>query len=76
DQYWAWHELGDIQYEVRHSWHGSPAHSSYVVNTRKLLKMELLTGGNVVLDLSKALIRIDLEEYIAVYRYRHSQQQG
>jgi hypothetical protein len=74
DQYWAWHELGDMQYEVRHSWHGSPAHSNYVVNTRKLLKMELLTGDNVVLDLSKALIKIDLEEYIAVYRYRHSLQ--
>lgn len=74
DQYWAWHELGDVQYEERHSWHGSPAHSNYVVNTRKLLKMELLTGGDVVLDLSKALIRVDLEEYIAVYRYRHSLQ--
>lgn len=74
DQSWTWHELGDIQYEVRHSWHGSPAHSNYVVNTRKLLKMELLAGDNVVLDLSKALIKVDLEEYIAVYRYRHSLQ--
>lgn len=74
DQNWKWHELGDVAYEVRHSWHGSPAHSNYVVNTRKLLKMELLTGGHVVLDLSKALVKVDLEEYIAVYRYRHSLQ--
>lgn len=73
---WSWDELGDIQFEVRHSWHGSPAQSNYVVNTHRLLKMELLTGDNVVLDLSKALIRIDLEEYIAVYRYRHSLQQS
>jgi len=74
EQSWTWDQLGDIEFEVRHSWHGSPAHSNYIVNTHKLLRMELLTGEQQVIDLSRALIRGDLEEYIAVYRYRHSLQ--
>lgn len=74
EQSWTWDQLGHIEFEVRHSWHGSPAHSNYIVNTHKLLRMELLTGERQVIDLSRALIRGDLEEYIAVYRYRHSQQ--
>lgn len=74
EQSWSWDVLGEIQFEVRHNWHGSPAHSGYVVNTHKFLRIELLSGGKQTIDLSKALIRIDLEEYIAVYRYRHSQQ--
>lgn len=74
EQSWSWNELDEIQFEIRHSWHGSSTRSGYVVNTHKLLRIRLLTGDKVVIDLGKALIRVDLEECIAVYRYRHSQQ--
>lgn len=74
---WTWESIRSTKYSVKHhgaSSSGRPGSSRHSYTSRNLTVI-FQTGQQEILSLGKASKSVDLAEYIAVYRYRHAQNQ-